>query len=104
MQVLRFRKAVVDVLLPVALLVAGLPAWAQFPGMEPPRRHAWSDAGLSADARARLVIEEMTLDEKIQLLHGMGWRAMFVTPESGARRAGAAAVGLHPRHRAAGPA
>ena len=33
---------------------------------------AWSDKGLSPDQRADLVIEKMTLDEKIQLLHGSG--------------------------------
>ena len=74
------RKAVVDA---VALLLTVSLASAQFPGMEPPRRHAWSDASLSPDVRAELVIEQLTLDEKIQLLHGMGWQAMFVSPESG---------------------
>ncbi len=72
------RKAVV-----AALLVTVWPAFAQFPGMEPPVHHAWSNAGLSPDARAELVIEQLTLDEKIQFLHGMGWQAMFVRPESG---------------------
>jgi beta-glucosidase len=46
-------------------------AFAQFPGMQP-KHYAWSDANLSADARADLVIKEMTLDEKISLLHGQG--------------------------------
>jgi beta-glucosidase len=45
---------------------------AQFPGMAPPKHYAWSDTTLSADARADLVIHEMTLDEKIMLLHGQG--------------------------------
>jgi beta-glucosidase len=31
------------------------------------------DASLSPDARAGLVIKELTLDEKIQLVHGIGW-------------------------------
>ena len=39
---------------------------------EQPKRFAWSDASLSADERADLVIKEMTLDEKISLLHGHG--------------------------------
>src|ERR1039458_5083461 len=32
----------------------------------------WSDKSLSPDQRADLLIEKMTLDEKIQLLHGSG--------------------------------
>jgi len=33
----------------------------------------WMDRTLDADARADLMIHEMTLDEKIQLVHGAGW-------------------------------
>jgi beta-glucosidase len=36
------------------------------------RNHPWMDAKLSAEARAEMVLKEMTLDEKIGLLHGMG--------------------------------
>ena len=32
----------------------------------------WMDKSLSPDQRAELVLKEMTLDEKIQLLHGNG--------------------------------
>jgi beta-glucosidase len=46
--------------------------------MPQPKHYAWSDAGLSADARADLVVKEMTLDEKISLLHGQGM-PFFVT-------------------------
>ena len=35
-------------------------------------KHAWDDASLSATQRADLVLKEMTLDEKIALLHGQG--------------------------------
>ena len=45
---------------------------AQFPGMAKPKHYAWSDAGLSPDVRADMVIKEMTLDEKISILHGGG--------------------------------
>ena len=46
---------------------------AQFPGQQPaPKLYAWSDSSLSPDARADLVIKELTLDEKISLLHGQG--------------------------------
>jgi beta-glucosidase len=54
-----------------AVIMAPL-AVAQFPGGPQPKHYAWSDAGLSADARADLVVKELTLDEKISLLHGQG--------------------------------
>jgi len=47
-------------------------AVAQFPGMPQPKHYPWSDATLAPDVRADLVIKEMTLDEKISLLHGQG--------------------------------
>ena len=34
--------------------------------------HAWSNSSLSPDERASMVVKEMTLDEKISLLHGTG--------------------------------
>ncbi len=52
-------------------LALGSQVYAQFPGMEP-KHYAWSDTSLSPDQRADLVIKEMTLDEKISLLHGGG--------------------------------
>jgi beta-glucosidase len=45
---------------------------AQFPGMAKPKHYAWSDASLSPDVRADMVIKELTLDEKISILHGGG--------------------------------
>jgi len=47
-------------------------------GVRPPAAPAappppWMDKSLDADARADLMIHEMTLDEKIQLVHGAGW-------------------------------
>jgi beta-glucosidase len=49
-------------------------AAAQFPGQPaPPQHYAWSDSSLSPDARADLVIKELTLEEKISLLHGQGF-------------------------------
>lgn len=54
--------------LPVlAILLAAFPTIAQ----EVPK-HPWSDPALSPDVRADLVLKEMTLDEKIDLLHGNG--------------------------------
>ncbi len=44
----------------------------------------WENRSLSPDERADLLIEKMTLDEKIQLLHGLGWETLFgPPPESG---------------------
>jgi beta-glucosidase len=39
----------------------------------PESSQPWMNASLSPDARADLVIRELTLDEKIQLVHGIGW-------------------------------
>ncbi len=67
----------------MALLLAGTfaiaPAsHAQFPGMPQPKHFPWSDPAMSPDQRADLVIKEMTLDEKVSLLHGE--RAHFFNP------------------------
>ncbi len=35
-------------------------------------RHPWSNSGLSPDERASMVVKEMTMDEKISMLHGTG--------------------------------
>jgi beta-glucosidase len=35
-------------------------------------KHPWMDTGLTPDARAEMVVKELTLDEKIQLIHGQG--------------------------------
>ena len=37
-----------------------------------PKSYAWSNRALSPDERAKLVLKEMTLDEKIALVHGQG--------------------------------
>jgi beta-glucosidase len=53
-------------------------AAAQFPGMPKPKVYPWSNASLSPDVRADMVVKELTLDEKISLLHGQGM-PFFVT-------------------------
>jgi len=69
------------VLLCAAALAAFLPlsvsiAPAQ-PHQQPPKvHHPWDDRSLSPDQRADMVIKEMTLEEKIQLVHGTGWGAL----------------------------
>src|ERR1700685_1299786 len=49
------------------LLLAKLPASAQSPSSQ-----AWMNRSLSPDERASMVLKEMTLDEKISMLHGTG--------------------------------
>ncbi|MGO9012787.1 MAG: glycoside hydrolase family 3 C-terminal domain-containing protein [Bryobacteraceae bacterium] len=63
------------------------PAWAQMP--QPPQavHGPWMDKSLSPDKRADLVLEQMTLDEKIQLVHGVGR-----LEESGVRSNGGAGM------------
>jgi len=65
------------------LMVCSMPAGGQFPSPPPAPQGPWMDKTLSPDKRADLVIGQMTLDEKIQLVHGLGWKAMFMQPESG---------------------
>jgi len=55
--------------------VALLPASAQA-GREQVKSMPWMNASLSPDERADLVVKEMTLDEKITLLHGTGMRGL----------------------------
>jgi beta-glucosidase len=56
------------VILVLATLSAALPVCVAQNGST----HAWGNPGLSPDERASMVVKEMTLDEKITLLHGTG--------------------------------
>jgi beta-glucosidase len=56
------------VILVLATLSAALPVCVA----QDSATHAWSNPGLSPDERASMVVKEMTLDEKITLLHGTG--------------------------------
>src|SRR5436190_5722554 len=61
----------------VAALAASL-AFAQFPGQQRPKPTGpWMDKTLSPDRRAELLVQQMTLDEKVSLLHGGGWGLLF---------------------------
>jgi beta-glucosidase len=54
-------------------LLSSLPVFAQhFKAPAKVESYAWMKTDLSPDDRAALVIKEMTLDEKISLLHGTG--------------------------------
>jgi beta-glucosidase len=56
----------------LALLCACSSAFAQTAPGGMPAQHPWMNTSLSPDERASLVVKEMTLDEKISLLHGTG--------------------------------
>jgi beta-glucosidase len=43
------------------------------PDKATPVAEPWMDTSLDADRRADLMVQQMTLDEKIQLVHGDGW-------------------------------
>jgi len=56
----------------LAALCACSCAFAQTASGSKSVQHPWMNTSLSADERASLVVKEMTLDEKISLLHGTG--------------------------------
>jgi len=55
----------------VAVGVVSAPASAQ---SKAPGKAPWTNARLSPDERAALVVKEMTMDEKVSLLHGTGMK------------------------------
>ena len=56
----------------VISIVAVQCCFGQFPGASKKPTGPWMDKSLTPDQRAELVLKEMTLDEKIQLVHGTG--------------------------------
>jgi beta-glucosidase len=64
-------KAILVVLSATMFFAAG--SLAQSAKKSDAPNHPWMNKSLSADDRADMVIKEMTLDEKIQLVHGTGW-------------------------------
>jgi beta-glucosidase len=58
--------------LTMILSIVLAPSWAQSGG----KAHPWTNSSLSPDERASLVVKEMTLDEKISLLHGTGMEGL----------------------------
>jgi beta-glucosidase len=81
---------------PAVVLLAGTWAVAQFPGVSAPKHYPWSDTNLSPDQRADLVVKELTLDEKIQILHGLGWQALFKELDSGPATRAISVLGFIP--------
>ncbi len=58
------------------------PAAAQFGPPRPKPTGPWMNKSLSPDQRADLLAGQMTLDEKISLLHGGGWGLIFASPDA----------------------
>jgi beta-glucosidase len=82
----------------VAILsLALLPVSAQV-GAEQTPHGSWMNSSLSPDERAALVLKEMTLDEKITLLHGTGMKGLSpMSPLAGGSNGGAGYVVGIPR-------
>ncbi len=60
-----------------ALFAVSLSAWAQEGAPRPkPDTRPWMNQSLSPDERADLVMKEMTLDEKMNFVHGTGWNGL----------------------------
>jgi beta-glucosidase len=59
----------------VTLLVFGVVRSSAQNGVakQNPTSWPWMDRKLSPDQRADLVVQELTLAEKVQLVHGIGW-------------------------------
>ena len=72
MPTVRFgRHLLVALTFTVFFLICVPPATPQTPSAA--QSFPWMDKSLSPDQRADLVIKQMTLDEKIRLVHGAGW-------------------------------
>jgi beta-glucosidase len=61
----------------LALLIA--PAFLAAQAGPPPAKPAppWMNKSLSPDERAALLVKQLTFDEKISMVHGTGWDALF---------------------------
>src|SRR5271157_3457493 len=66
-----FRKVLFAVSLGCLFAAGGISASAAGP-QDHPQERPWMNTSLSPDQRADLVLKEMTLDEKIDLMHGQG--------------------------------
>jgi beta-glucosidase len=60
----------------IAILILFLLPLAAQVGSEPTQPMPWMNSSLSPDERAAMVVKEMTLDEKISMLHGTGMKGL----------------------------
>jgi beta-glucosidase len=77
-----FKRASHIALLAALASIACSPLPAQLGPPSAKVKGPWMDTSLSPDKRADLVIAQLTLDEKISLLHGSGWKMLFSSPAS----------------------
>jgi beta-glucosidase len=84
----RFRFPSLALLILAIVCLTGL-SFAQRQPQAPAPTGPWMNTSLSPDERADLVLKEMTLDEKVALLHGVGMPTDEpVTPENAASNRG----------------
>jgi beta-glucosidase len=57
------------------------PAQSPAPPQAPAHSRPWMNKSLSPDQRADLVIQQMTLDEKLHFVHGTGWNGLRANAE-----------------------
>jgi len=85
-------------LLALSTLITLLVCQACAQNSENPSSHPWMNRQLSPDERAHLALKEMTLDEKISLLHGTGMKGLGpVSPLATGSNGGAGYVVAIPR-------
>ncbi len=86
----------ISAILLLCIACMAIPSLAQRPQPRPHPTGPWMNTSLTPDERADLVIKEMTVDEKIALLHGVGMPTDEpVTPENAASNRGVGyAVGV----------
>lgn len=68
----RLRRTGMLTLVIIGCFLAALPASAQHSPENTPPKGPWMNPSLSPDVRAEMVLKQLTLDEKISLLHGNG--------------------------------
>ena len=82
-------------ILSIAILsVALVPALGQPGSADHSAPHPWMNASLSPDERAGLVLKEMTLDEKISMLHGTGLSGLSLVSPLAVRSNGGAGCAI----------
>jgi beta-glucosidase len=78
-------------------LIVGATGWLVLTAQAQAPKSPWMDSGLSPDQRADLVVAQLTLDEKIQLVHGAGWGILNGGPPQPGSNFGAGFVPGIPR-------
>src|SRR5580658_7745543 len=72
----RRSLSAIVVLANVLLACVLFPSRLQSSPQDKPSAHPWMNSSLSPDERAAMVLKEMTIDEKITLLHGTGMQGL----------------------------